>query len=140
MIHTCNVKDPKEVEKIGRREMYFTSLAKIRDGKPTIYGLQHQKWRNTYHQIPEKGRGIIVWTWEKRKQKIKKLSKITRVDEQELLVQSAGSARAVKVWSRWYIFVFTKTWKLSIYISEYWCHVVDNPSEEVISEISQIKE
>ena len=47
---------------------------------------------------------IIVWTWEKEKYKTKKFSKITRIDEQELSVQSADRATAVQFWSWAYVF------------------------------------
>ena len=70
-------------------------------------------------------RAIIVWSWEKGKyKKSNKLSKITRVDKQEPPALSAGIARAILV----------------IYILKYWYHAIDNPSEETISENSQIKD
>lgn len=52
------------------------------------------------------------------------MSKITRVDKQEPSALSAGIARAILV----------------IYILKYWYHAIDNPSEETISENSEIKD
>ena len=38
----------------------------ILDGKPTPYGLQHRKWRNTYYQFQEKGRGNCLNLWKRK--------------------------------------------------------------------------
>ena len=55
---------------------------------------------------------IIVQNWEKEKWKIKNLSKITILVEQDLSVQSAARTKAVQVWS------WGKT--VSISENEYW--------------------
>ena len=68
---------------------------------------------------------------------MKMLPEITRVDDKEISVQSVGGARAIQVLSRGN--VFTKTWKLVIYIWKSCCHAVDNPSEKTISKSSKIK-
>ena len=81
-----------------------------------------------------KRKKLLFWLEKNENKKLKSCQNITREDEQEPLVQSAGRARAVPV-EKW-----TKTWKLAIYIWKYWWHALDKPSEETISESSQIKD
>lgn len=63
-------------------------LRHLNDGKPTTYELQLQKCSNIYNQFQKKGRGNCCFNLrKKRKQKTKKLSKITAVDKQKSSVQ-----------------------------------------------------
>ena len=79
---------------------------------------------------------MFVLTWGKGKLNTKRCQKITRVDEQEPSVQSAGRARKVQV-EKMYL---RKPGNWSSLSEQCWCYAIVNLSEEYISESSQIKE
>ena len=86
---------------------------------------------------------IIVRNWKKGKLKIKTLTKITLLDEQEPSVQSTGRTKAVQVWSRGNLFSKPGNWKTFMSEHKYWntgYHAKENSSEETISENSKIRE
>ena len=71
---------------------------------------------------------ITICTWEKGKWRLKRCQKITRVEEQEPIVQPAGRARSLQVEEMY----LSKPGNWQSVSEQYWCHAKDNPSEENI--------
>ena len=103
--YTCNTKssgkyeDRKKVNVLCivglNHERFVTALDHFRNFKDIQlileYNIENEK------RILIQGKGNYCWKLEKRKLKTKKLLKITILDEQEPLVQSADRAKAVQV-------------------------------------------
>ena len=87
--------------------------------------------------IKNKEDKIIVSTWEKKVKNPKKLSKNYKSPQTVSTINRKSQISASLTYRE---NSFTETSKLAVYIWKYWCHAMNNSSEETLSDSNQIKE
>ena len=65
MAYPCNIKSSRNLKK-WYKVILIIYFRTGHDYKPTTYGLENQKWTNTYHQYQGKGRGEYCLNLKKK--------------------------------------------------------------------------